>query len=103
MPAELVWRPQAVEDLIDIYVIIGLDSEAAADRVYAALETRASMLLDFPRLGPRRPEIAPSARILVEGSYLVLYELHPDTDDGPVERIEVVRVIDGRRELTHLF
>jgi toxin ParE1/3/4 len=30
----------------------------------------------------RRPEIAPSTRMLVEGVYLILYETHPDTDEG---------------------
>lgn len=103
MPAEVIWRPQALEDLTDIYVTIGLDSEAAAERVYSALEARAGGLADFPRMGPRRPEIAPTARMLVESSYLVLYELHPDADDGPVERVEIVRVVDGRRELSRLF
>ena len=103
MPVELVWRPQALEDLMDIYVTIGLDSETAAERMYSAIEARADGLVDFPRMGPRRPEIAPTARILVEGSYLVLYELHPDSDDGPVDRVEIVRVVDGRRELNRLF
>ncbi len=54
-------------------------------------------------MGPRRPEIAPAARMLVEGFYLVLYELHPDTQDGPVESVEIIRVVDGRRELRRLF
>ncbi|MGD9659610.1 MAG: hypothetical protein AB7U61_18545 [Methylocystis sp.] len=37
--------------------------------------------------------------MLVERPYVILYELTPDTDDGPVELIEIVRVIDGRRDL----
>ncbi len=103
MPAELVWRPQALEDLRDIYVTIGIDNEEAAERVYSALEVCAGMLPDFPRMGPRRPEITLTARILVEGSYLVLYELNPDTEDGPVDSVEVVRTIHGHRDLTRLF
>jgi toxin ParE1/3/4 len=39
----------------------------------------------------------------MDGHYLVLYETHPDADDGPVEMIEIVRVIDGRRDLTGPF
>ena len=103
MPAELVWRPQALEDLADIYVSIGLDNKEAAERVYSVIETRAEMLCEFPRMGPRRPEIAATARILVERPYLILYELHPDTDEGPTAMIEIVRVVDGRRELNRLF
>jgi toxin ParE1/3/4 len=41
--------------------------------------------------------------MLVEGRYLILFETYPDTDVGPVERVEIVRVVDGRRDLTALF
>ena len=42
-------------------------------------------------------------RILMEGAYLLLYETHPDTDDGPVDSVEIVRVVNGRRDLTRPF
>lgn len=103
MPAELLWSPQALEDLMEIYVTIGLENVDAAERIYTAIEGRVDLLRGFPRMGPRRPEIAPTARMLVEGSYLVLYELHPETEEGPIERVEIVRVVDGRRELSGLF
>ncbi len=103
MLAKLLWSPQALEDLMDIYVTIGLDSPDAAERIYSSLEARAEMLPGFPRLGPRRQDIAPTARVLVEGPYLMLYELQPDTDEGPTESVEIVRVVDGRRELSRLF
>jgi len=57
----------------------------------------------FPRLGPRRPEIRPTVRMLVEGPYLILFETHPDTDEGQVDQVEIIRVVDGRRDLTNLF
>ena len=41
--------------------------------------------------------------MLVEGTYLILFETHPDTDDGPIDHIEIVRDVDGRRDLTSLF
>jgi toxin ParE1/3/4 len=85
MAAELTWSPQSREDLLEIYVIIGLDNPAAAERVYTAIEAKAEALAHFPRLGPRRPDIRPRARILVEGPYLILFETHPDTDEGPVD------------------
>jgi toxin ParE1/3/4 len=43
------------------------------------------------------------ARVLVEGPYLVLFETHPDTEDGPVDWVEIVRVVDGRRDLAKLI
>ncbi len=41
--------------------------------------------------------------MVVEGPYLVLYKTHPDTDDGEVDAVEIVRVVDGRRDLAILF
>lgn len=54
-------------------------------------------------MGMRRPDIRPSTRILVAAPYLVLYEIVPDSDDGPVESIEIVRVVDARHDLRSLF
>jgi len=42
-------------------------------------------------------------RVLVDNPYLILYEITPDTDSKPVERVEIVRVVDGRRDLGNLF
>lgn len=103
MGVPLHWSKEAREDLLEIYVVIGLDNARAAERIYDRLEHRADILREQPRLGPRRPEIRPAARILVESPYLILYETIPDTDDGPVERVEIVRVVDGRRDLASLF
>ncbi len=88
---------------LDIYLTIGFDNPDAAERLYATIEAKAELLASQPRLGPRRPEIRPSARLLVEKPYLILYETHPNTDDGPVDAVEIVRVIDGRRDLTSVF
>ncbi|HEY0307614.1 MAG TPA: type II toxin-antitoxin system RelE/ParE family toxin [Acidobacteriaceae bacterium] len=103
MPVELIWRPQAREDLLDIYVYIGVDNADAAERLYDAIEVAVNHLAKHPRLGARRTIIFSSARILIEGAYLILYETHPDTDEGPVSQVEIVRVVDGRRDLTRPF
>ena len=103
MKPSLLWTPQAREDLLDIYVTIGLDNPSAAERLYTAIEDHAARLILHPRLGVRRPEIAPSARLLTEGSYLLLYETHPNTDEGPIRRIEIVRIVHGHRDMTHIL
>lgn len=103
MKTTVLWTPQAREDLLDIYVTIGFDNPAAAERTYSALEGRVNLLANSPRIGVRRSEIAPSTRILVEGAYLILYETHPDTNDGPIESVEVVRIVHGHRDLGRLF
>ncbi|MBY3561747.1 type II toxin-antitoxin system RelE/ParE family toxin [Rhizobium laguerreae] len=61
------------------------------------------MLVDHPRLGERHPEIFLTARMPVEAPYVILYETHPDTDEGWVDAVEIVRVVHGRRDLVALF
>lgn len=103
MPAELVWSPTAQTDIRGIYVAIGLEQPQAAERFYERFQHKARLLIDQPRLGMRHPEISPAARMLVEAPFVILYETIPDTDEGPVHTVEIVRVVDGRRDLTTLF
>lgn len=103
MPVEVVWSRLARTDLLDIYLSIGARDPAAAERLYDRLEARTAQLALQPRMGPRRPEIRPSTRVLVETPYLILYETMPDTNEGPLSAVEIVRVLDGRRDLGALF
>jgi toxin ParE1/3/4 len=57
----------------------------AVTRVLLAIDDKIELLRAHPRIGPRRPDIAEAARLLIEGHYLILYETHPDTDEGPIE------------------
>ncbi|MGA8170196.1 MAG: type II toxin-antitoxin system RelE/ParE family toxin [Methylocystis sp.] len=99
MVVRLIWSPQARRDLLEIYVVIGLENPAAAERLYDGIEAKAEALARHPRIGPRRPDLQPRAWVLVEGPYLILFETHPDTDEGLVDWVEIVRVVDGRRDL----
>ena len=103
MSVDLLWTPQAREDLIEIYTYIGIDNPSAAERIFDVIEAKAGLLVDYPRLGVRRPEIRPSARMLIERPYLILYETHPDSDQGNIDEVEIVRIVDGRRNLKNLF
>ncbi|WGD50976.1 type II toxin-antitoxin system RelE/ParE family toxin [Bradyrhizobium sp. CB1650] len=103
MPTELVWSNQARTDLLDIYVMIGLEQPAAAERYFDRIEAKAELLRSQPRMGVRRSDIRPSMRMLVESPYLLLYRTDPDTDEGPVGAVEIIRVIDGRRDLHGIF
>ena len=99
MPIELIWSNQARADLIDIYLLIGLEQPAAAERYLDRIETRLELLRSQPRMGVRRSDIRPSVRMLVETPYVLLYRTIPDSDEGPVDAVEVIRVIDGRHNL----
>lgn len=88
--------PAAERDLINIWTYIATDNPNAADRLLDAIGDRIAQLLDHPRLGRQRPDIAADARFLPIGNYVVLYRL---TDDA----IEIVRVVQGARDVTSLF
>lgn len=103
MPTDLVWSDQARNDLLDIYVLIGLEQPAAAERYFDRIEAKAELLRSQPRMGVRRSEIRPSMRMLVETPYLLLYRTDPDTDEGPIAAVEIIRIIDGRRDLHGIF
>jgi toxin ParE1/3/4 len=103
MAVKLTWHPRASEDLLLIYEFIGLDNPDAAERLITTIEIKVELLVRYPRLGTRRPEIRRTTRILLEGPYLILYQTHPDTDEGPIREVEIVRIVDGRRDLTRPF
>jgi len=103
MPARLTGRP-ARDDLLNIYVLIGLEQPAAARNVILiAFESKVELLRSQPRMGVRRSDIRGSMQMLVEFPYLILYSTAHDTDKGPVNEVQIVRILDGRRELSHLF
>jgi toxin ParE1/3/4 len=103
MLTELFWSNQARADLLEIYVMIGLEQPAAAERYFDRIEDKARLLKSQPRMGVRRSDIRPSMRMLVEAPYLILYRTDPDTDEGPVGTVEIIRVVDGRRDLSGIF
>jgi toxin ParE1/3/4 len=103
MATELVWTARARSDLVEIYVEIGLRQPIAAERYLDRIEARAAQLALHPRMGPRRAEIRPSMRVLVEAPFLILYETVPDSDEAPVQRVQIIRVVDARQDLLRLF
>lgn len=103
MPVDLEWSHRARADLLDIYVTIGLERPLAAEHWFDRLEARADVLRHQPRMGARRPDIGDGVRVLVQWPFLILYEAVPDEGSQLVERVVIVRVVDGRRSLTDLL
>jgi toxin ParE1/3/4 len=81
---------------------MGIERLDAAERYFDRIEEKVRGLQDQPRRGPRRPDIRPGARMLVEAPYPILYETVSDTDGGPLWAVVIVRVVDGRRDLPSL-
>ena len=89
------YTSRAREDLLKIWEWIAPDSPVIADRVYDAIEARCGTLCNRPQLGRPRPEIGQGARSLVIERWIALYRV---VEDG----VQVVRVVDGARDLTKL-
>ncbi len=92
----IVRSPAADEDLIGIWGHIARESRAAADRVYDRIVERIFDLADFSDIGPTRPEVAEDLRSLLVMNYIILYRVEPD-------RVLIVRVVHGARDLTSLL
>ena len=96
--ARIVRTHQVDEQLAQIWQDIATENQPAADRVLLRIDARLQHLSDFPLMGPLRQDIRSQSRLLIEPPYLVLYEFH-----AVEEIVEIVAVIDGRRDLTGLF
>ena len=103
MPARLIWSPRARADLLKLYVDIGLEQPAAAEKYYDRIERKVGLLIEQPRMCVRRRDIRATVRMLVETPFVILYETVPDADAGPVISVEIVRIVNGRQDLRSLF
>jgi toxin ParE1/3/4 len=83
--------------------LIGLEQPAAREQYFDRIEGKSRPLQSQQRMGVRRSDIRPALRALVETPYLLLYRTDPDTDEGTIDAVEIIRVLDGRRDLGGLF
>jgi toxin ParE1/3/4 len=92
----VVLRPQAAADLVEIWAYIAEDSPDHADAFLARIDTEFRVLARKPKIGRPRPELSSALRSLPVGRYVIFYV--PRTGG-----IEVVRVLNGSRDLESLF
>ncbi|WP_352803394.1 type II toxin-antitoxin system RelE/ParE family toxin [Mesorhizobium sp. M0292] len=69
--------PRASQDLRDIWHTIAADNEKAADRLLMRIFERLELAAQHPKMGSARPELSATARVLVEGRYIIIYEPQP--------------------------
>jgi plasmid stabilization system protein ParE len=89
--------PRADEDKLEIFVWVthqsGLEAALAANaRIDAAIER----IGEHPGIGRLREEYTGGVRSLAERPWVVFYRVHAD-------RVDIVRVLDGRRDLRTLL
>ena len=93
---DLVFSPQAQQDLIDIWDFIAQDDVDAADRVCNDIEQKCEALTQAPGMGRARDELAPSLRSFPVGKYVIFYRLIANG-------IEIARILHGARDFKSIF
>lgn len=83
-----------LESIIDF--IASNSSFDAAERFLNKINDKCRTLANFPNMGRRRDELAPSLRSFPVEDYLIFYR---PTEGG----IEIMRVVSGYRDLDALF
>ena len=86
--------PRASQDLRDIWHTIAIDNEKAADKLLMRIFEKLDLAAQHPKMGAARPELSATARILIEGRYIVIYEPQPDG-------VLAVAIVHGMRDPEH--
>jgi toxin ParE1/3/4 len=92
----IIQSPDARNDLIEIWLYIAQENQAAANRLIASIEEKLNLLSDSPQMGQTREDLAPLIRSFPVSKYLLFYR---PISDG----IQLVRVIHGARDIQNLF
>jgi toxin ParE1/3/4 len=89
--ADLILSPRAEADLDDIWATIAITNEPAADRLFHRIMKKLRLAANNPLMGSPRPELSKTARVLIEGRYLAIYEPLPNG-------VLIVAVVHGMRD-----
>lgn len=89
-------RPQAVEDVLEIWDHIAEDSLTAADRWVDVLDEKLQLWATQPLMGRARDDLMDGLRSFLYGRYVVFYSPLPDG-------LDVVRVLHGARDIDAMF
>jgi toxin ParE1/3/4 len=89
---------QSHKDLQKVHSYIAEDSIGKANAVVDRILDAINILEKSPRAGRARPEYGPDVRTLTAHPFVVFYRL---SEGGAV--VDVLRVIDGRRDLGTVF
>ncbi|MBA3483410.1 MAG: type II toxin-antitoxin system RelE/ParE family toxin [Pirellulales bacterium] len=78
------------------WAYIAKDSPGAADRFLRRLNERMERLPQAPHVGERQDQYRAGLRSIVEGSYVIFYEVS-------ATKVSIYRVLHGARDLKAIF
>lgn len=94
---ELVWSPESEQDLLDIWAYSARTwSLEVADNRLEVINASCERLSQWPFSGRARDELRKGLRSVVVRPHVVFYRVR-DTN------VDIVRVLDGRRDLDAIF
>ncbi|BBO35364.1 type II toxin-antitoxin system RelE/ParE family toxin [Lacipirellula parvula] len=92
-----VYRSSAADqDLVEIWVYVARSSTKAADQILRQIDARIEGLRSQPEIGERVEASRAGLRRIIEGHYLIFYQL---VDDG----IRIVRILHSARRWEELL
>lgn len=89
-------RPEAENDLDEIWLYIAQDNPRSADRFLDHINEKINGLAYFPKMGASRDDIKDGLRVFPVGNYLIFY--FPLADG-----VDIVRVLHGSMEAERHF
>ena len=96
-PSRLIWSPEAEADLLAIWQWGARRFSAdIADKHLRDIASAANNLCDFPETGRARDDLLPGLRTVVVFPTVIFYRLVPGS-------VEIVRIVDGRRNIAAMF
>jgi len=93
---KIVVSEQADADLLQIFQYLADRNSHAADAVAREIDRKFMNLSDFPFIGRERSSLARGLRSIVAGIHVIFYTVERN-------RIVIVRVLDGRRDIDAEF
>jgi toxin ParE1/3/4 len=93
----LTWSPEALSDLSEIWdYYVKVAGPHTADGIVRRIGEVCALLEEHPFAGRPRNEVRPGLRSMAASPHVVFYRVNDDV-------AEIVRVLDGRRDLDEIF
>ena len=93
----IIWSPEARADLSEIWdYYVEVAGRHTADGIVRVITEVCTLLEEHPFAGRARNEVRPGLRSMSASPHIVFYRVNEDV-------AEIVRVLDGRRDLDEAF